>query len=241
MTKLLFNRSLVGSGEARFPTFLSAMETSVDVFATFEEFCFSGFHHFPLGSPSIRVTKWLVACVGVSFLSGEVFTAMQDFKIIAAVGVFHVPAGKDELVCFPDGEESIPVIPALESIEGREVEAVIHYLHSDMEAPGLGSCMMGEHCNVGHTKNPTWMLHYHEKGTLTREGYAWFVAGKRVPLGQLPGHKARMLIATTEEIKIENLPHGDPFPEDEVANMVKEVSDLTDLLQGLQDVVKGNG
>lgn len=166
---------------------------------------------------------------------------MDDFRLIAAVGVFHVPKGATAPVCFPDGEEPVELLAGLESMEGRQVELVAHYLPDPaaQNLRGLGSCMMGEHCSTGHLKNPDWILQYHEKGTLRSEGFAWFVGDSRVPLGQLPGHRARFFMTTTEEVKVEGLPkESDPFPDEEIQDILKDTQELADILKGLQSIVR---
>jgi hypothetical protein len=194
-----------------------------------------------LDLPFLRGTSDLVASGGPYFREG-VFMAMDDFRLLAAVGVFHVPKGATAPVCFPDGEDPIDLLTGLESMEGRQVELVAHYL-PDSAAPdlrGLGSCLMGEHCPTGHMENPDWILQYHEKGLLRKEGFAWFVNDARVPLGQLPGHRARFFMTTTEDVKVEGIPTGeaDPFPDEEIQDILKDAQELADILKGLQAIVR---
>jgi hypothetical protein len=163
---------------------------------------------------------------------------MDDFRIITAVGVFHVPRGADALVCFPDTGEPIEVVPALKMMADRKVEAVIHYLPDpNSPLPGMGSCLMGPHCGTGHVQNPQWMLHYHQKGVLVREGFAWTINDQRIPLGQLPGHRARFVVATVKPITIEMFPDGVTPNSDGVEDILQEAAELEDLLQGIRDVL----
>ena len=168
---------------------------------------------------------------------------MNDFKLIAALGVFHVPEGATAPVCFPDGEPAIELLPGLESMEGRQVEVVAHYLPdaASENARGLGACLMGEHCPTGHMDNPDWILNYHEKGTLRKEGYAWYVDESRIPLGLLPGHRGRFVMTTTEEVKVEGLPTSEEIPDQEVQDILKEAKELESLLQGIQSIVREGG
>jgi len=164
---------------------------------------------------------------------------MDEFKIIATIGVFHVPKGATAPVCFPDGEDPVEVLSALESMVGEEVEAVIHYLPDpDADLPGMGSCLAGRaHCAMGHRDNPDWMLHYHQTGTLVQEGFAWFINKERVPLGQLPGHRARFIVSTTKDIAIEGLPTEEGPKEDSVEHIVGEAAELEELLKELQSAI----
>lgn len=171
---------------------------------------------------------------------------MHDFKVMAAVGVFHVPDGATGPVCFPDGEDPIDILVGLVSMEGRKVEVVAHYLPDPTRAEtanGLGSCLMGEHCPTGHRDNPNWILQYHEKGTLRREGFAWFVDESRIPLGLLPGHRCRFTMSTTEKVLVEEVPEfqEDVFPDSEIQDIMKEAKELEELLKGLQSIVREGG
>jgi len=171
---------------------------------------------------------------------------MHDFKVMAAVGVFHVPKGATAPVCFPDGEDPIELLVGLESMEGREVEVVTHYLPDAANAKGargLGSCLMGDHCPTGHKDNPNWILQFEAKGTLRREGFAWFVNDSRIPLGLLPGHKARFMMVTTEKVVVEDVPQPEnhPFPDEEVKDIMQEAQELEELLQGLQAILREKG
>ena len=170
---------------------------------------------------------------------------MDDFKIIATIGVFHVPKGAEAPVCFPDGEEPVEVLSALESMVDQEVEAVIHYLPDPSSSlPGMGSCLMGGHCAMGHRENPDWMLHYHQTGKLVQEGFAWFINDKRVPLGQLPGHKARFIMSTTKDITVEGLPDSskeDSSKEDSVEHILGEAAELEELLKDLRSAIMEGG
>lgn len=171
---------------------------------------------------------------------------MDDFRLIAALGIFHVPEGATAPVCFPDGEPAIELLPGLESMEGREVEVVAHYLPDADTAKnvrGLGSCLMGDHCAAGHMHTPNWLLNYHERGVLRREGFAWFVGDSRIPLGLLPGHRGRFVATTTEEVKVEGVPDlgSEGVPDQETQDILKEAKELEALLQGLQSIVRGGG
>jgi|TARA_R110000824_G_scaffold48399_18_gene136738 hypothetical protein len=168
---------------------------------------------------------------------------MDDFRIIATIGVFHVPKGASAPVCFPDGEEPVEILSALESMVNEEVEAVIHYLPDPSSPlPGMGSCLAGRaHCAMGHRENPDWMLHYHQTGKLVQEGLAWFINDERVPLGQLPGHKARFIMSTTKNITIEGVPERETSKEDSVEHILGEAAELEELLKELRSVILEGG
>ena len=167
--------------------------------------------------------------------------AMNDFKLMAAVGVFHVPEGANAPVCFPDGDDPIELLVGLESMEGRQVELVAHYLPDPTATQnrGMGSCLMGDHCPTGHMKDPNWILEFHEKGTLRREGLAWFVGDARVPLGLLPGHRARFMMTTTEKVNFSGFSEAEEENHfEDVQDILKDAQELADLLQGLRSVMR---
>jgi hypothetical protein len=165
---------------------------------------------------------------------------MRDFMIIAAEGVFRVPEGGNAPVAYPDGGDPIGVLDSLEAMVGREVIISVHYFPPDPPEPtlpGYGACLMGSHCPAGHVKDPTWMLDFRAAGTLRSEGFAWFVGDDRIPLGLLPGHRARFVM-TTSDAELEGL-EGSSMDDQDVGNLVNEVSELEALLKGLRTAVKG--
>lgn len=165
---------------------------------------------------------------------------MRDFMIIAAEGVFHIPEGSTAPVAYPDGEDPVGVLDSLEAMAGRQVVIAVHYFPPDPPEPSLpafGACLMGEHCPTGHVKKPEWMLDFRAEGLLRSEGFAWFVGDARIPLGLLPGHRARFVMTTTDA-EFEDLGGAATLP-DGVGDLLNEVTELESILRGLRGAVKG--
>lgn len=141
----------------------------------------------------------------------------------------------DTGVLYIKDEESgrVNLTALLESLIGVQVNFTAHHIPDKGRpyAPGLGSCFAGNECGVGHHFMPYLLWDFQGNGVLERKSPGvWSVGGFLLEEKALVGHACRVVFVarpSTEEGK-------------GIGDLHEEVSGLSELLSGLQKIIREN-
>jgi len=152
----------------------------------------------------------------------------EQFRSLILEGLFQERDGR--LVVL-QAEKELDVEEHLLPFRGRMVRVVIHYAPPvpDKIRWGMGCCHWEGECPVGHHKEPGKMLLLQATGLV--EGPPWAVSGTSLPLSQLPGHDARLILVS--DFKLPALQGvGD------VTALMEQMGAMRQFLVGLAGVAK---
>jgi len=149
-----------------------------------------------------------------------------QFRSLVLEGVFQEKEGV--LSVLHEGKEVL-VGAELEPFKGRMLRAVIHYAPPSMPDSrrwGMGCCTWQDsgRCPAGHHENPGKMLVFKATGVL--EGNPWRVGDMPLPMADLPGHRARLILVTDfTPPKLENT--------QDLSTLVDQMAAMRQFLAGL--------
>jgi len=155
----------------------------------------------------------------------------MDFRSLVLEGLFQEQAG--ELKVLTQGTEEHLLGQELQPFLGRRVMLVLHYAPVEVDPArwGMGCCHWEKtgHCPVGHQDTPNKMLVFKGSGILT--GDPWAIDGQCLPLASLPGHDARLVVAS--DFQPQKIAQGD------IGSLMEQMTAMQQFLATLTDKTRG--
>jgi hypothetical protein len=141
----------------------------------------------------------------------------------------------DTLVVSRD-QGDVDIGELLTNLLGKTLEISLHHYPISLEQnlPGGGSCLWNGFCPHGHRERPGWLFQQQLSGVLTSPSSGrWCVGGTPLDLSKMPGHQGRLVLMNEDALQ-------DPDSADAQSpdDLIREASELLQLLEGLQKAVK---